>query len=92
MVCIKLNAGNDRNGNPRRVYVLLSDTGSIVRAVDEGYEGIHALNRVPGAEGLRDPVEFATTPAEYRQLLREFGNSAPGGSPSGALPIGPASG
>ncbi len=74
MVCIKLNAGNDRNGNPRRVYVLLSDTGSIVRAVDEGYDGIHALNRVPGAEGLRDPVEFATTPAEYRALLRDYGS------------------
>ena len=73
MVCIKLNAGNDRNGNPRWVYVLLDSDGDIVRAVDEGYDGIHAVNRIPGAEGVRDCVEFATTPAEYRRLLRLFG-------------------
>jgi len=73
MVCIKLCAGHTTNGNPRRVYVLLSDDGSIIRAVDEGYEGIGALRGIPGCERQSEPVEFDTTPAEYRRLLRHFG-------------------
>lgn len=57
---IKLNAGNDRNGNPRRVFVELC--GNIINRVhDEGYSG-----------DIKDysGIEFATTPAEYRRLLR----------------------
>ena len=74
MVCIKLNAGHDSNGNPRRVYVVFDSEGYIVRAVDEGYRGRAALREVPGCEGECEPVEFETTPREYRRLLRHFGD------------------
>jgi hypothetical protein len=40
---IRLNAGNDSNGNPRRIYVVFDSTGKIVDAIDEGYSGINAL-------------------------------------------------
>ena len=74
MVCIKLRAKNDSNGNPRRVYVMLDSDGSIVGAAEEGYEGHGAIARLPGASGVKyTPVEFDTTPAEYRRIVREFG-------------------
>lgn len=73
MVCIKLCAKNDSNGNPRRCYVLLDSDGAVVCAVDEGYEGLGALAAIPGASCITyTPVEFDTTPTEYRRLLREF--------------------
>lgn len=74
MVCIRLCAPNDCNGNPRRVYVLLGSDGSIVRAVDEGYAGIHAIDGVVGKSGLKyTPVDIDTSYAEYRRLLRQYG-------------------
>ncbi len=69
MVCIRLCAKHDTNGNPRRVFVLLDSDGAIVRAIDEGYGG----SRVLDAYSLRGPItDFETTPAEYRRLLRDF--------------------
>ena len=36
---VRLNAGNDRNGNPRRVFVALNAFGGACGAWDEGYQG-----------------------------------------------------
>ncbi len=35
-----LKAPNDRNGNPRRCFVLMDAEGSIIKVIDEGYSGI----------------------------------------------------
>ena len=40
---LHLDAGNDLNGNPRRVYVLAHPTAGFLAAVDEGYEGWAAI-------------------------------------------------
>jgi|TARA_R110000787_G_scaffold22799_2_gene65885 hypothetical protein len=34
-----LNAGNDHNGNPRRIWVVSNQLGEPIRAFDEGYAG-----------------------------------------------------
>lgn len=68
-VAIKLCAPNDRNGNPRRVYVVLDTfTGDIIDAIDEGYCGIGGLHKE--YPDIPSPPEFYTTPAEYRSLLK----------------------
>jgi hypothetical protein len=69
MVCIRLCAKNDVNGNPRRVYVLLDSEGNIVRAADEGYRGRAAASWSPDV----NIPDFATTPAEYRRIVRDYG-------------------
>jgi len=68
MELISLNAGNDRNGNPRRVYVLLGN-GHVKGVWNEGYAGIQA---VPSdiRDGHPFPPSFRTTPAQYRELLK----------------------
>lgn len=43
---IHLDAGHDRNGNPRRTFVVFDENGTLERAIDEGYAGYGALNRV----------------------------------------------
>lgn len=72
MEAIRLNAGNDRNGNPRRVFVILRD-GEIVATADEGYRGRAALDeawRGQGGEGKPYYPTFLTSPTEYHELLK----------------------
>ena len=71
---IRLNAGNDRNGNPRRCYVLLAKesdgTGTkIVEAWDEGYSGYNSVPQMYRDMAPTAPT-FDTTPSEYRSILK----------------------
>lgn len=61
---------NDRNGNPRRLYVLVSD-GQRVAVWDEGYQGHHA---VPGIwrDAAYNAERIDIPPKLYRELLREL--------------------
>jgi hypothetical protein len=68
---IKLNAGNDRNGNPRRVFVIFGEDGQIMKAIDEEYRG----DKVKEDIGAEIPFggTFITTVAEYKDCLKQFG-------------------
>jgi len=69
---IRLNAGNDVNGNPRRAFVLLSDDGTPIGAWDEGYEGTSC---VPPA--FRNMTTFALTIPTTRSFLRKILRETP---------------
>lgn len=61
-----LRCPNDRNGNPRRAYVLYNAEGLITDVYDEGYRG------VPKAcDGLVELPTFEVALAEYRALMRK---------------------
>ena len=67
---VKLNAGNDRNGNPQRCYVVDtkdSETPPIV--YDEGYKGRKVVPDLIWENGIYIG-EFQTTKKEYRQLIK----------------------
>ena len=73
-LAIRLNAGNDGNGNPRRVFVVFNGNGTILEAIDEGYDGTSALySKYPEAHELW-VNSFPTTPAEYRGLIKAYGS------------------
>ena len=76
-VAIRLNAGNDRNGNPRRVFVVIDPRHGVVDAIDEGYSGDAELKK---RYRITSSADFSTTPAEYRELLSmdQFGNTRSG--------------
>ena len=66
-LAVKVNAGHDTNGNPRRGWVTINTRkGDMVDFLDEGYHGRSALT----SECPRcvEGPEFAVTPGEYRQL------------------------
>ena len=65
---IKFNAGNDINGNPRRVYVTFRN-GSIVATYDEGYRGEQAITNKNHRRAYGG-YTFATSLAEYKALCR----------------------
>lgn len=67
-IAIRLNAGHDVNGNPRRVFVVIDPKHGVIDAIDEGYEGEAGLKR---AHRITSSADFMTTPGEYRGLLRE---------------------
>ena len=67
-IVIRLDAGHDNNGNPRRVFVALNERGDIVGVEDEGYAGdANAKKRWPRAK--QGPT-FETTAGEYRELVK----------------------
>lgn len=52
-------AKNDVNGNPRRVYVIRDESGSVVATADEGYEGRSSAGRVLARLGLGLAAPYA---------------------------------
>lgn len=78
LTAVKINAGNDRNGNPRRGWIILStdDNGypGIVDFCDEGYEGSAAVTGKGYSRKLADAPELAVTPGEYRDLMKRYGD------------------
>ena len=75
MNVVHLDAGHDVNGNPRRLYVLVSGEGGIAATVDEGYSGIGALDALLGKEKGRAAASSAPTikipAAQYRALKKD---------------------
>jgi hypothetical protein len=69
MVKFKINAGNNVNGNPRRGWVILSDTGALQVFVDEGYQGSGALDE-RGYREIPGEIEIEVKPSVYREMLR----------------------
>jgi hypothetical protein len=71
-------APHDKNGNPRRVWVVVPTTGEFRCwwfAYDEGYAGRHAMpDAVRGAEEdgvvLRFP-DVKVSATEYKRILKE---------------------
>lgn len=69
MEIIRLRAKNDRNGNPRRVFVAIED-GDVKGVFDEGYSGSAA---VPESFGKWRGITIDVTPSEYRRVLKVRG-------------------
>ncbi len=70
-IAIKVNAGHDVNGNPRRGWAITScRKGAVEDFVDEGYYGVSILHR-QHPQAVEGP-EFRVTPGEYRDLKRQF--------------------
>jgi hypothetical protein len=76
MIALKLNAGNDPSGNPRRLLLVVDDQACRVAAVDEGYLGERGALEAAGFGDV--PIlysGFAIKVAEYRALLRDKPNT-----------------
>ena len=74
MVALHLSTTNDTNGNPRRLYVFLTDTGQVVGVKDEGYKGRGArqewAEQHAHGQAVFEGPDITITPAEYRWFLR----------------------
>lgn len=65
---VKINAGNDTNGNPRRGWLLYDAAGAYLGFVDEGYDGRRALTST--ASNVVELCSIPTTPKMYRDVLK----------------------
>lgn len=66
----RFDAGHDRDGNPRRFFLVYAPNGETIDAIDEGYRGSAALR-----SEYPDAIELGTVPtsaAFRRDMLREF--------------------
>jgi hypothetical protein len=68
-------ATNDKNGNPRRVYVLANEDGTQLAAWDEGYLGSDA---VPGIwrRYAYEAARVSITVKDYNRILRSLPSPA----------------
>jgi hypothetical protein len=71
LFAVHLNAGNDKNGNPRRLFVVYNTySGAIVETIDEGYGGTRSLtSKYPD---IICSSRIETTPKEYKDLKSYF--------------------
>jgi len=67
LIMQRLAAPNDRNGNPKRVWVFYNLEGHVVETVDEGYKGNHC-QRQKIKEGIEviDLGTISTSHKEYK--------------------------
>ncbi len=65
---IKLCAPNDRNGNPKRVYIAFPVDGGQPCAFDENYNGIEAVPQHI-REQVKDFYRVNVSASEYRDWL-----------------------
>ena len=70
-LAIKINAGNDRNGNPRRGWIIADDHGRFVDFVDEGYSGSGALRVSPYVNFPSTDAAIDVLPSTYKDALRQ---------------------
>lgn len=65
-------AKNDGNGNPRRVFVIRNDEGTIIATADEGYYGRRAvtmkLDEIGASREYTDLGDIDVSPGVYRRL------------------------
>ena len=69
VMAIKINAGHDRNGNPRRGWLVYTREGNYLGFIDEGYGGRRALTSLfPNAVEL---AHIPLQPKTYREAMRD---------------------
>ncbi len=70
-IALHFNAGNDTNGNQRRIFVVVDTRGNVLGAFDEGYVGNAAVtSHYPG---IAIVGRFDITPAQRKTLLKDYG-------------------
>lgn len=67
-LAVYIDANNDRNGNPRRGWMVVDQDGNTLAFVDEDYSGRASLTR--RFPGVPETGRIAVTPGEYRSMLR----------------------
>lgn len=69
VMAIKIRADNDRNGNPRRGWLVYTKEGEFLGFIDEGYSGRQALTSLfPNAVDL---ASIPVKPKTYNEANRE---------------------
>lgn len=69
METVRLCAKNGGSGQPQRVWLVI-DNGSVIDAVDEGYEGFAAVtNRYPDA---KEGPSVHLRQSAYRAALKDW--------------------
>lgn len=74
MIALHLTTTLDRNGNPRRGWLLLTDLGDpwahTVGWIDEGYQGRSALTDDPRYAEILEGPSLKLAPAEWSRHRR----------------------
>ena len=75
---LRVNAGNDTNGNPRRGWIQYGFNGAVLSFIDEGYQGRDAITSKLGVGWDTEDgwVESANvlyiTAKQYRDYKKNF--------------------
>lgn len=70
MIAIHIDAGNDRNGNPKRGWIITDDRGDFIDFVDEGYGGRASLGQA-GYGDVSGTARIEVPSHVYREFKRD---------------------
>ena len=70
MLAIYIDADNDRNGNPRRGWIITDSAGNFVAFIDEGYDGKSALANL-GYGNISSTPRIEVKPSVYKDAYRQ---------------------
>ena len=75
-IAIHINAGQDRNGNPKRGWIIASSEGEFIDFVDEGFEGTGALRNSAFSAAKPTPT-IDVVPAVYKDAMKQAYGALP---------------
>jgi hypothetical protein len=75
-IAIHINAGNDRNGNPKRGWIITNSEGEFIDFVDEGYAGTGSLRTSAFSQAKPTPT-IEVAPSVYRDCMRQAYGALP---------------
>ncbi len=71
-IALKIQADNDRNGNPRKGYLIWFNDGKLIDFLDEGYRGDSVLEKYTQTHNLVLLGTLGVTPAIYAQAKKSI--------------------
>lgn len=75
-IAIHINAGHDRNGNPKRGWIIANSEGEFIDFVEEGYQGSGAL-RLSSYSNVKPTPTIDVVPSVYRDAMRQAYGALP---------------
>ncbi len=73
ILVIHLLAPSDKNGKPRRLYLVVTADGDVKEAIDEGHAGDSAYRN---KYGKLPEISISTTATEYKDWLKTHGTNS----------------
>jgi hypothetical protein len=75
-IAIHINAGRDRNGNPKRGWIIANSDGEFIDFVDEGFGGTGALRTSAFSQAKPTPT-IDVVPSVYRDAMKQAYGALP---------------
>jgi hypothetical protein len=76
-LAIHINAGNSKNGNPRRGWFIFDSQGTCLDFIDEGFQGVDSLRESAYRNTVPSNISIDVEPRVYQAAYNQAYGSLP---------------